>query len=76
MLLEITKAILVTGHGADRVSLETNLPQGVFPYDEENLSLSFMVTRGKGLEYLEKHFSNLPVVVLQNTFVENVFKGN
>lgn len=64
--MRILKAtILITRHGADTVSLQTDLPEGCFTTDDkEKMCLSFKVAHGGGEYYVKEHFPDIPVEVL------------
>jgi hypothetical protein len=53
-------------HGCDNIYLKTtDLPEGTWPFESEStMSVQFMVARGDGEEYLEKHFPGIPVEVV------------
>lgn len=60
--MKITRIIIITGEGSDRVSLETDLPEATYPY-KESLFLSFHAAADSGEKYCKKHFPNIPIVV-------------
>jgi hypothetical protein len=52
--MKIIRAIIITGEGRDRVSLETDLPDTCIP-PFDNLSLRFSAPSGKAEQYIKKH---------------------
>lgn len=57
-LISIT--IVQMRNSADRVYIETDLPEATYPYTG-HLDIEFTVARGKGAEYCVKHFSDIPI---------------
>ena len=57
--MKITKAVILTRkYGTDKVILHTDLPSPFPPsVSQQSLFIEFDVQQGKGLEYVEKHFS-------------------
>lgn len=61
----ISATIIRMQSGADIVSIRTDLPVGIWPFDEkERLHLEFRIARGGGPEYMKTHFPELPIEVL------------
>lgn len=60
--LALVKNILVLrfSMSADRVVLNTSLPEAMYPFTDK-LTLEFSAARGTGVEYCEKHFPGVPV---------------
>ena len=54
--------ILRMPYGCDHVSLETNIPNGAYPYDGF-VSLNIDVARGSGEKYCAENFPGIPVSV-------------
>jgi hypothetical protein len=61
--MQITKATLLKGRGADQVLLDTDLPNGCWPYNGTQ-DVRFSVAAGSGDEYLKAHFPDVPVVIV------------
>ena len=57
--------IVLSGHGADHVSLFTDLPSSMPAVTDQGLILSFNVARNGAEAYMAKHFPNVPVTVIQ-----------
>ncbi len=52
-------------HGADKIYLNTNLPEGTWPFvAEETADVVLTVARGDSEEYLKRHFAGIPVEVI------------
>lgn len=62
--INITKITVLTGYGADKVTLHTDLPSGTPAVSREPLSLSLEAARGEGEAYAGKHFPGLPIEVI------------
>lgn len=60
MVKIISIAIISDPYGPDLVSLETELPEAIFPFTGRQ-SLDFRAAKGKGLEYVTEHFPGVPV---------------
>ena len=61
--MKYIEALVLTGSGADRVYITTDLPSP-FPMYSEPLTFSFDVLNGTGKDYVKKHFGlNAEVVV-------------
>lgn len=63
-MLFITSITLISGQGSDKVSLETNLPNGIYPYDGKQ-DVNMTLAKGTGEEYLAKHFPGVAVKVIK-----------
>lgn len=63
----ISATIIQQRHGADIVSLRTDLPDGCFPYTAP-LCLEFRCAKGSGIYYLEIHF---PDVIIEHITLES-----
>ena len=59
MEIEIKSALVIINRGADEISLETNLPDPCWPYDDV-LCLRFRAAKGTGADYVRKHFHPNP----------------
>lgn len=53
-------SIIEQRHGADIVSLRTDLPDAVHPF-KEALCLEFRCAKGAGIRYVIKHFPNIVI---------------
>jgi hypothetical protein len=60
--MNITRATVLTGFGADQVYLWTDLPSALTAYSE-SLSLSFKATAGTGQTYVRNHFNINPIII-------------
>jgi hypothetical protein len=60
--LEIEHITVVTGRGADKISLLTKLPGPIITSDEP-LSLNFSASAGEGVQYVKDVFGQEPEVV-------------
>ena len=58
-----TITIVKSPTGADKVYLETDLPESSFPW-KGNLSVRFEVSKGSGEKYVGTHFPDVPVKVV------------
>lgn len=50
--------ILIGNSGTDKVCITLNLPSATFPFDENNLLMSFEVAKGNAIDYVKKHFES------------------
>lgn len=62
--MNICKIKIIKGRGADKVYMETDLPEACWPYDG-TLSIRFDVAEGRGEEYIKTHFPQIPVHIIQ-----------
>jgi hypothetical protein len=64
--IEIKSAKIVRlRHATDKIYLNTNLPEGTWPFEAEGTAdVVLAVARGDGEEYLERHFPGIPVEVI------------
>lgn len=62
--LLVSEATVIRAHGPDKVILETDLPDGMYPYTGK-MSVKFSVSRGTGEQYVRKHFNDLPVRLIE-----------
>lgn len=60
--LEITEIQVITGQGADKVSLITTLPEASHPCTDK-LWLSFQTAKGQGAYYVRQIFQIEPKIV-------------
>ena len=52
-------------HSSDKIYLNTNLPEGTWPFEaEETADVVLTVARGDGEAYLERHLPGIPVEVV------------
>lgn len=58
--IRITKIVVITGQGPDKVVLWTTLPPGYFPF-KESTTLTFSVAADSGLAYIAENFPGVPV---------------
>lgn len=65
MKIEITKAHVLTGNGADKVMLFTELKDACYPYSGV-LTLSFVAACGTGAHYCRENFNIDPEVTELN----------
>ena len=65
--LEIKKATVLIGKGADRISLHTTVPSP-FPktISNENLCLEFQTPYNEGVEYLQKAFGITDLIIIRS----------
>lgn len=61
--MKIIRAMVILSNRADKVSLATDLPEPVYPYDGA-LRLYFSTAINKGAEYVGRHFPGVPVEVI------------
>lgn len=74
MNINITRATVLIVHGADKVSLQTDLPSPFASWlPDEKLSLNFEVTKGLGAQYVRDNFGLEPEII--NTISCFVFCG-
>lgn len=62
--LNVSKIVVLTGSGPDKVMIHTDLPDGCWPYTGTQ-SLECQVASGAGPEYVKKHFNREPDDVIQ-----------
>lgn len=60
--MKIIKAVVIENSGADKVGLETDLPEGTFPY-KGNLTLWADIAQGNGVQYVIEHFGISPEII-------------
>lgn len=72
--MKILRAMVILSNRADKVSLVTDLPEPVYPYND-TLHLYFNTAINKGAEYVGKHFPGVLVEVI-NTRDETLLKGD
>lgn len=60
------KKISIVCSGCDHIYCHTDLPSACFPFNAE---MSFEITAGKGMgvEYVKKHFPNIPMSYVEDT---------
>lgn len=63
----ISATVVQQRHGADIISLRTDLPDGCYPYTAP-LCLEFRCAKGSGIHYLVTHF---PDVVFEHIAQES-----
>lgn len=56
--MKILKVTIIRGNSADKIILDTDLPEGTYPYTGK-MSLLFDVAKGNGEDYLSRHFPEL-----------------
>lgn len=61
--MNITKATILVGRGADKVMLDTDLPCATWPYEGKQ-HLTFDVAAGNGAFYVSQHFPDVKVKVV------------
>ena len=64
MHFKITDITILAGNGPDHVMLNTNLPNGCWPYNG-NASLRLEVASGRGVDYVKEHFPDVQVKVIK-----------
>jgi hypothetical protein len=62
--MNIIKAIIINGHGCDKVLLMTDLPEPCWPF-KGNASLELNVARDNGKSYVEQHFPEIEIEVIE-----------
>ena len=62
MKIEITEVTVLTGHGADHIMCQTDLPEATWPY-EGKMCMDFTAAAGRGVEYVRKHFGVEPKII-------------
>jgi hypothetical protein len=61
---DVTRITVMQGSGPDKVSMETTLTEGCWPYTEP-LTLHFDVAANSGVSYVETHFgTDVPLYVI------------
>lgn len=60
---DVTEITVLTGSGTDKILLTTTLPEGHFPYTLAGATLTMDAARGKGKDYVIKHFRIEPNIV-------------
>ena len=74
MKLKVTRAtVVLTNHGKDRISLDTEYPSPTPKVDPEPLSLTFEAEKGTGVEYVKNTFGIEPEVIDARTEVNFKF---
>lgn len=74
MNIQITRAtVVLTNHGKDRISLDTEYPSPTPKVDPEPLSLTFEAEKGTGVEYVKDTFGIEPKVIDARTKVNFKF---
>jgi len=63
MNLEIKNVTVLQRYGCDMVYVTTTVPSPLFK--NKPLSLTFETEKGKGAEYVRKHFDTEPEVVIE-----------
>jgi len=71
--MNITKIIVVTDTGADTILLETNLPNGSYPFTGFQ-ECKMTIAAGTAEEYVKKHFPNIPLEVIHTAPKKQVTK--
>jgi hypothetical protein len=61
--LEVDSITVVVSHGTDTVLINTNLPQGVWPFGKTGGHMSLEVARGRGAQYVRDNFGIEPKVI-------------
>ena len=62
--MQITKATIIKGFGADKVILFTDLPSACYPY-KGNQSLSFDTAKDTANDYMRIHFADIPYTIVE-----------
>jgi len=62
MILDIRRAIVVTGRELDTVFIDTGLTEATFPYTRR-LRMMFEAAPGEGVAYVKEHFGLDPDVI-------------
>jgi hypothetical protein len=62
--MKVLSATIVQGYGCDKVMLCTDLPEAVYPWDNQ-LAISFDASAGRGAEYVVRHWPDIPVEVIK-----------
>ena len=66
MTFEITKIVVIITHTqGDLICIHTTLPDGIWPFKENERVLQMNVTSNKGEEYVKLHFPNTPFEVIK-----------
>ena len=60
--MKVISAVVLTGRGADKIMLQTDLPCATWPYNG-NQSFSSEAASGSGPDYVRKHFGIEPRVI-------------
>lgn len=68
----IAATVIQQRHGADIISLRTDLPEACHPY-KESLCLEFRCAKGSGIRYLITHF---PDVVIEHISPDEGYYGH
>jgi hypothetical protein len=63
--MNITSITLITGNGADHLLLQTDLPDGCWPYTD-NATVKMETAAGTGEEYCIAHFTDVPLKIFNN----------
>ena len=63
MFIEVKSIKIISDNGYDMLHLNTTLPEGIFPYDGNQI-LSLAVAKGKGEQYCKDNFSNVPYKIV------------
>ena len=60
MTIEITRIVVLVGHGCDKIMMETMLPCGTWPYKGCE-SVIINVATNTGEDYVKKHFPGVEI---------------
>lgn len=65
MAMKITSATIIeTNSGPDKIIMETDLPNGVYPYTG-NQFISMDIAADGGYEYVKKHFPDIIIKIVK-----------
>lgn len=73
--MKILSILVVTGHGADLISIDTDLPNACYPYDGRQC-LNFKAAKGTGEAYVKKHFPDVVITVRRDEEYDFTFRSN
>lgn len=57
--IDVGKITVLSGFGTDKIIIETDLPNGIYPYTG-NATVTLEVARGTGIDYVRKQFECEP----------------
>lgn len=65
-IINVQKIQIIEGNGADDIFLETDLPNGMYPFGGR-ATLKMSVAKGTGKDYVGQNFEDVPVEIIRRT---------
>lgn len=65
--MKILQIMIQVGlRGPDHISIQTDLPESIWPFGDTGQTLSLDTANGRGVEYVRTHFPDVPTMVMNH----------